>query len=80
MAENKTKATDESVEAFINKVASDQKREDAKELVKLFEKLTGEPPVMWGLPSLVLVSIIINMKAVGKVIFSWLDFLQEKRL
>jgi hypothetical protein len=52
MAENKTKATDESVEAFINKVESEQKRVDAKKLVKLFEKLTGEPPVMWG-PSII---------------------------
>lgn len=48
MAENKTKATVASVEAFINTVENEQKRKDARELVKLFEHVTGEKAVMWG--------------------------------
>ena len=52
MAENKTKATDASVSDFINKVENDQKREDAKSLIKLFEKITGEKAKLWG-PSII---------------------------
>jgi hypothetical protein len=48
MAENKTKATNLSVAAFIDKVADPAKRADAKALVKLMEKAAGEKPKMWG--------------------------------
>lgn len=48
MAKNKTKATERSVTEFINSVDSEQKRNDSFELVKLFERLTGEKAVMWG--------------------------------
>lgn len=52
MSANKTQATQASVEDFIQGVESEQKREDAKSLVTLFEKLTGEKAVMWG-PSII---------------------------
>lgn len=48
MAQNKTQATKASVDEFINNVESEQKRKDAKELVTLFEAVTGEKAVMWG--------------------------------
>jgi hypothetical protein len=52
MAENKTLATKASVTAFVDKIADPAKRADAKALVKLMQKATGEKPAMWG-PSIV---------------------------
>lgn len=48
MSELKTRPTDDSVEAFLNSVADDQKREDAFALLRLMREATGEEPVMWG--------------------------------
>src|SRR5690349_8734850 len=52
MAENKTKPTDASVEGYIASRASEQQRDDCQELMALLEKVTQEPPRMWG-PSIV---------------------------
>ena len=52
MAENKTKPTRLSVAAFISAVSDPVRRADAKALVKLLEKVSGEKPQMWG-PSIV---------------------------
>ena len=52
MAENKTKPTRISPEAFIKKVATEQQQKDCKELIAMMRKVTGEPPKMWG-PSIV---------------------------
>jgi hypothetical protein len=52
MAENKTKPTKVSVTAFINAIADETKRADAKALVKLMQSATGEEPKMWG-PSII---------------------------
>jgi hypothetical protein len=48
MAEIKTKATKDSVVKFLNSVKPDEKRKDSLALLKLFTKITGEKPVMWG--------------------------------
>jgi hypothetical protein len=48
MAETKTKPTNISVKDFIAAVENDTRREDAKTLLKLFEKVTGWKPKMWG--------------------------------
>ena len=48
MAEIKTKATEVSVDEFIEAVPNPQRREDAKKVRALFERLTGEPAKMWG--------------------------------
>ena len=48
MAENKTKATQASVTAFVNEIADETKRADAKALIKAMQKATGEKPKMWG--------------------------------
>ena len=48
MAEIKTKATEVSVDEFIEAVPNPQRREDAKKARALFERLTGEPAKMWG--------------------------------
>ena len=52
MAENKTKPTKVSVASFIDQLADQTKRSDAKALVKLMREVTGEPPKMWG-PSII---------------------------
>ncbi|MBX3072145.1 MAG: DUF1801 domain-containing protein [Thermomicrobiales bacterium] len=49
---NKTVATDASVAAFLDGVASEQQRADSWTLVSLMEEITGEPATMWG-PSIV---------------------------
>lgn len=48
MGEPKTKANDASVAEFIEGVEPAAKREDAKVLLDLFEKVTGEKARMWG--------------------------------
>jgi len=43
-AENKTKATDVSVDDFIAAVADSSQRADAENIRAMMEKLSGEPP------------------------------------
>jgi hypothetical protein len=52
MAANKTKPTAVSVAAFVNALAEPNKRADAKALIGLMKKATGEVPRMWG-PSII---------------------------
>lgn len=52
MVENKTKRTDASVEDYIASRASEQQRADCQQLMALLQKVTRQPPVMWG-PSIV---------------------------
>ena len=52
MAENKTKATDASVEDYIGSRANAQQHADCRELMTLFRKITRQTPRMWG-PSIV---------------------------
>jgi hypothetical protein len=48
MAEIKTKATGVSVDAFIDAIPHAQRREDAKTVRAMMERLSGEPAAMWG--------------------------------
>jgi hypothetical protein len=52
MADNKTKPTKVSVAAFIDGLTDQTKRADAKAIVKLMQRATGEKPKMWG-PSII---------------------------
>jgi hypothetical protein len=52
MAENKTKPTGVKVEDFISAVPDAQRRDDARTLVTLMERLSGETAYMWG-PSII---------------------------
>lgn len=52
MATNKTKATEESVSGFINAVENERKRNDAFEILRMMETLSGFPAKMWG-PSII---------------------------
>lgn len=52
MAETKTKPTGVSADDFIAAVPDPQRREDAKQVRAMMERLSGEPAAMWG-PSIV---------------------------
>jgi hypothetical protein len=52
MSGNKTRPTEASVDAYIDSRASPQQAADAQALMAMFERVTGEPPRMWG-PSIV---------------------------
>lgn len=52
MAENKTRATEVSVDAFLDAVDPPQRRDDGRAVAAMMERVTGEAPKMWG-PSIV---------------------------
>ena len=52
MAETKTKQTSESVAAFLDSVEPAPRRDDARAVCAMMERISGEPPAMWG-PSIV---------------------------
>ena len=52
MAEIKTTATAVSVDDFLDAVENPERRADGRTLCVLLERLTGEPPRMWG-PSII---------------------------
>jgi hypothetical protein len=52
MADNKTKPTDASVEDYLASRANERQRADCEELIALLQKVTQQPPTMWG-PSIV---------------------------
>jgi hypothetical protein len=48
MADNKTRPTKLSVPAYIDTIADENQRADARTLVKLMQSATGEKAAMWG--------------------------------
>lgn len=48
MAEIKTKVNDASVEGFLNKVPDEVKKQDSFTLLRMYTKVTGQKPKMWG--------------------------------
>ena len=52
MAENKTKATDASVQTYLAAIQDQARRKDCEALAKLMTKATKHSPKMWG-PSIV---------------------------
>ena len=48
MAENKTKPTSESVDAFIAGVENHRRRADTVTAMAIYKEVTGLSPVMWG--------------------------------
>jgi len=48
MAENKTKPTELSTAAFIDTITDETRRADAKAIIQLMQRATGEKPKMWG--------------------------------
>jgi len=52
MAENKTAPTDADAAAFIASIEDSGKREDAKQIAAIMQRVSGHPPRLWG-PSIV---------------------------
>ncbi len=52
MAKNKTNPTTASVQDYIASRANEQQAQDCSVLTKLMQKITKQPPTMWG-PSIV---------------------------
>jgi hypothetical protein len=48
MAENKTKATDGSVDDYIAAIHDEARRKDCEALAVLMERASGQKPTMWG--------------------------------
>jgi hypothetical protein len=48
VAEPKTRPTDADVGAFLDSVADERRRDDAKVVCRLMQEVTGEQPVLWG--------------------------------
>lgn len=48
MAENKTQATEASVESYIRGIGDEARRADCQAMVELMSKATKFEPVMWG--------------------------------
>ncbi len=48
MVENKTRATDASVQAYLAAIDDDTRRKDCEALAKLMTNATKHPPKMWG--------------------------------
>ena len=48
MAANKTKASADSVEAFLDRVPNATRRQDAYALLKMMKGITRQPAKMWG--------------------------------
>ena len=48
MAENKTKATEASVESYLSAIEDESRRRDCEALAKLMTKATKQQPKMWG--------------------------------
>lgn len=48
MAENKTKATSDSVGAFLNKIEDRQVRDDCFAVLEMMQTASSHEPVMWG--------------------------------
>ena len=52
MSDMKTRPEDASVDAFLESVADEKRREDARTVVAMMREVTGEEPRMWG-PSMI---------------------------
>ncbi len=48
MTENKTKATEASVEDYFAAIGDEARRKDCEALARMMTKVTKQPPKMWG--------------------------------
>ena len=47
-ADNKTRPTEDSVEAFLDAVGHSGRRKDSFDMLEMMTRLSGHPPVLWG--------------------------------
>ena len=48
MADPKTRPTDADVDAFLEAVPDERRREEARAVCRLMQQVTGDQPVLWG--------------------------------
>ncbi len=48
MAELKTQRNDGDVQAFLQSITHEKRREDSLAMLEIMQAITGEPPKMWG--------------------------------
>jgi Domain of unknown function (DU1801) len=48
MAKRKTNQTDDSVDAFIDSIEDESRREDCRAITRIMRTATGQEPRMWG--------------------------------
>lgn len=48
MAEMKTRASDDSVDAFLGAIPDDRRRQDCLRVIDIMKDVTGEAPKIWG--------------------------------
>ena len=48
MAELKTKETDASVQAYLDAIENETRRQDCQGLIEIMQRVTGKEPRMWG--------------------------------
>ncbi|HUF27193.1 MAG TPA: DUF1801 domain-containing protein [Gemmatimonadaceae bacterium] len=48
MSENRTKPTDESVDAFLSAVPDEERRADCRRVLDIMREITGKEPRLWG--------------------------------
>jgi hypothetical protein len=48
VAGQKTRPTDADVDAFLDSVADERRRDEARTVCRLMQEVTGEEPVLWG--------------------------------
>lgn len=65
MADNKTKPTTASVDDFIARIENPRRRTDARTALRIYQEVTGLPPVMWG-PSIIGFGSIHYMYETGR--------------
>ena len=47
-SEIKTKQTNASVEAFLNRLEDSRQRDDSQKIIAMMKRITGDEPKMWG--------------------------------
>lgn len=68
LVEIKTKATDSSVEDFLNKVPDETKREDSYKLLEMMKKATGEEPKLWSNSTIGFGDLIYKSPRTGRAV------------
>ncbi len=62
----KTTETDASVEEFLDRVADEAQREDARKILGMMKTLTGDKPKMWGASIIGFGNLVYTSPATGR--------------
>lgn len=68
-----TKETDKNVIDYINSIANESKKEDAKTLLAIMEEMTGHQPKIWGAQNIIGFGKYAYKRKNGKEEFEWFN-------